>query len=99
MYPLQDLFNNSKQSTIDILYDKNDVENENICNVCKKCKEIIKLDYTVDPQRLDYIFYYDQYKKLKVKEKKIIPFNINTKDFSFSKLSDHSALYTELILL
>ena len=99
MYPLQDLFNNDKQHTIDILYDKNDVENENICNVCKKCKEIIKCDYITDPQRLDYIFYYDHYNKLKLKEKKIIPFNINTIEFGFSKLSDHSALYSEFTLL
>jgi endonuclease/exonuclease/phosphatase family metal-dependent hydrolase len=98
MTPLKDIYDKSTESSIDILYDKNGMENDNICNVCKLCKEDIKSNYIIEKQRLDYIFFNKKNTKFKLKEKKILPFNINTKKFNFEKLSDHSAMYAEFLL-
>ena len=99
MLPLKDIFRNSNESSIDILYDSNNMENENICNVCKLCKENINLNYSINKQRLDYIFINENDTKIKLINNKIVPFNINSKNFPFVKLSDHSALYAEFSLL
>ena len=89
MHPYTDVFIDSKDHTIEVPYDKNGIENNNITSICQVCKQKLKQDTSniLEKQRLDYIFYDKKNTKFKLKSFDILPFLINNQ--KFTQLSDH----------
>jgi endonuclease/exonuclease/phosphatase family metal-dependent hydrolase len=92
--PLIDTLLGSTESTINIPYDSQGLEDNQVCTVCKKCLPQLK-HMDIEPQRLDYIYYNENHSRLKYKSSKILPLKINRPDLEFLNLSDHAALASE----
>ena len=92
--PLRDTLDGSYKTTINVPYDKNGYEDNQICTVCKKCNPLLN-NISIEPQRLDYIFYNKNNNRLKYKSSKILPLKINRNDIEFLNLSDHAGICSE----